>query len=80
MFRSLLADRWGAELSQEVGADSERATFGLSTEVKVSLPSAVAGALGNAASMFGVSLETLVVRIIKQGRGAAADDKSDRGE
>jgi hypothetical protein len=47
--------------------ESECAKFGPWREVKVILPSAVVGALENAAAVLGVSLETLVVRIITQG-------------
>jgi hypothetical protein len=56
--------------------DSECATFGPSREVTVSLPSAVAGALENAADVFGVSIETLLFRIITQGGGLAAHEDS----
>jgi hypothetical protein len=42
--------------------------------VKVTWPSAVVGALENAAKVLGVSLETLVVRIITQGHGPGAGD------
>jgi len=44
-------------------------------EVEVRLPSAVAGALENAAAFFGISLEALVVQIVTQGRGGPAADK-----
>ena len=47
--------------------ESECAKFGPWREVKVTLPSALVGALENAAAVLGVSLETLVVRIITQG-------------
>jgi len=40
------------------------------------LPSAVVGALENAAAVLGVSLESLVVLIIAQGHGPGADDVS----
>jgi hypothetical protein len=56
--------------------ESECAKFGPSLEVKVSLPSAVVGALENAAAVLGVSLEALVVRIITQGHGPDAGDES----
>jgi hypothetical protein len=48
--------------------------------VKVTLPSAVVGALENAAAVLGVSLETLVVQIITQGRSPAEEDGSGRKE
>ncbi|MGP8182378.1 MAG: hypothetical protein ACLP1E_16650 [Acidimicrobiales bacterium] len=44
--------------------------------MKANLPSAVVGALENAATVLGVSLETLVVRIITQGHGPGAGDGS----
>ena len=56
--------------------ESERAKFGPSQEVKVSLPSAVVGALENAASVFGIPLETLVAQIATQGREPSADNDS----
>jgi hypothetical protein len=48
--------------------EGECAKFGPWREVKVSLPSAVVGALENAAAVLGVSLEAPVVQIIMQGR------------
>jgi len=42
----------------------------------VSLPSAFVGALENAASVFGIPLETLVARIVTQGREPSADNDS----
>jgi hypothetical protein len=48
--------------------------------VKVTLPSAVVGALENAAAVLGVSLETLIIRIITQGHGPGAGDGSGRIE
>ena len=60
--------------------DGECAKFGPSREVKVSVPSAVVGALENAAAVLGVSLEALVVRIITQGRGRVADEDSESTE
>ena len=56
--------------------DSKCAKFGPSRDVHVSLPSAVVGALENAARVLGVSLEALVVRTITQGLGAGAGDES----
>jgi hypothetical protein len=56
--------------------ESECARFGPSREVNVSLPSAVAGALENAARVLGVSLERLVVLVITQGLGPGAGDES----
>ena len=50
--------------------DSECAKFGPSREVKVSMPSAVVGALENAAGLLGVSLETLLVQIITRSSDA----------
>ena len=44
--------------------EGECATFGPSQEVTVRLPSAVVGALENAADVIGISLETLVAQII----------------
>jgi hypothetical protein len=58
--------------------ESERAKFGPWREVKVSLPSAVVGALENAASVFGIPLETLVVQIVTQGREPSAANDSGR--
>ena len=55
---------------------SERAKFGPSQEVKVNLPSAVVRALENAASVFGIPLETLVAQIVTQGREPSADNDS----
>jgi hypothetical protein len=37
------------------------------------LPSAVVGVLENAASVFGIPLETLVAQIVTQGREPSAD-------
>jgi hypothetical protein len=48
--------------------------------VKVTLPSAVVGALASAVVVPGVSLETLVVKIIFQGRSPAEEDGSRRKE
>jgi hypothetical protein len=48
--------------------------------VNVSLPSAVVGALDNAANVLGISLETLVAGIITQGHGPGAGHKSGRIE
>ena len=42
----------------------------------MSLPSAFVGALENAASVFGIPLETLVARIVTQGREPSADNDS----
>ena len=56
--------------------EGECANFGPGREVKANLPSAVVGALENAATVPGVSLETLVVRIITQGHGPGAGDGS----
>ena len=60
--------------------EGERATFGPWREVKVTLPSAVVGALENAATVLGVSLETLVAQIITRPDGGAADEDLGRGE
>jgi hypothetical protein len=56
--------------------ESECARFGPSREVNVSLPSAVAETLENAARVLGVSLERLVVLVITQGLGPGAGDES----
>jgi hypothetical protein len=69
-----------AEQLRTPADDSERAKFGPWREVKVSLPSAVVGALENAAAVLGVSLETLVVRIITQDRSPGAGDGTARIE
>jgi hypothetical protein len=45
-------------------------------EIRVRLPNAILGALENAAATMGISPETLVVRIITQGRGRVADENS----
>ena len=60
--------------------EGECAKFGPWQEVKVTLPSAVVGALENAAAVLGISLETLVVQIITQGRSPAEEDGSGRKE
>jgi hypothetical protein len=60
--------------------EGECAKFGPWREVKVTLPSAVVGALENAAAVLGVSLETLIIRIITQGHGPGAGDGSGRIE
>ena len=39
----------------------------------MTLPSAVVGVLENAASVFGIPLETLVAQIVTQGREPSAD-------
>ena len=57
--------------------DSGRAKVGPSQDVTVSLPSAVVGAVENAAGVLGVSLERLVVLIVTQGHGLAADESSE---
>lgn len=44
------------------------------------MPSAVVGALENAATVLGVSLETLVAQIITRPDGGAADEDLGRGE
>ena len=56
--------------------ESECARFGPSREGNVSLPSAVAETLENAARVLGVSLERLVVLVITQGLGPGAGDES----
>jgi hypothetical protein len=56
--------------------EGECANFGPWRKVKVSLPSAVVGALENAATVLGVSLERLGVPIITQGLGPGAEDES----
>ena len=60
--------------------ESKCAKFGPSREVKVSLPSAVVGALENAATVLGVSLDTLFAQIITRPDGGAADEDLSRGE
>jgi len=71
------------ELSEQLRTpanEGECAKFGPSIEVKVTLPSAVVGALASAVVVPGVSLETLVVKIIFQGRSPAEEDGSRRKE
>ena len=69
-FNELPADEFSAQTNCRTTAYSrwmrgECAKSGPSREVKVSLPSAVVGALENAARVFGISLETLVARTVK---------------
>ena len=60
--------------------EGECAKFGPWREVKVSLPNAVVGALENAATVLGVSLDTLFAQIITRPDGGAADEDLSRGE
>jgi len=55
--------------------EGECAKFGPWREVKVTLPSAVVGALENAAAVLGVSLETLLVQIITRGHDRSRDER-----
>jgi hypothetical protein len=84
-FQRTSADELGSsdELSGQLRTpadDSESAKFGPWREVKVTLPSAVVGALENAAAVLGVSLETLLGKIITRPAGDAANEDLGRGE